>query len=71
MTREPRATVIHGQIRADGNTLIFNNLKLGDRLLTSTKVVNANGFAQAHEYPYSQPMVANMVHRPASRPGAD
>jgi hypothetical protein len=71
MTRETLWKAKTRTFRADGNLLFFNNLMVIERQQAQPGLVPADRFAQAVNVPLSNQLIATVVHRPASRPGAD
>ena len=71
MTREPRVTEKSPAFRASRNTLIFNNLDNLEKTHRPAVIACKERFAQAHCARHSKQQLANVKHRPASRPGAD
>jgi len=71
MTREPQASMESRTFRARSNILIFNNLNRLKGLHLPDGLACGKGFAQARYILHLEQYVANVVHRPASWPGAD
>lgn len=70
MTREPQVMSNFMKIRVPGKSLFFNKSDTAIHRQVFLRLVHGENFAGRYENLHSEPLVKDVEHRPASRPGA-